>query len=353
MLGRVDDESVEVSFASGDVSTRAGLERWREVMGHAVLKLDLELLEERPFASRVRARSLAGVSIARASKSGLRMVRSRAHLDGNDNVSLHIAMGGSWNLAHRGASAALGPGTAALVLNDEPATVECPTPTTAVCIQFPRRALDARVRGVADRLLQPAGGEALQLLVDYVDLLESRPAPRSAALAHAASVHILDLVALVVSPRPDGWAAAENGGARAARFRRVERYVQANATLPDLSVSEVADRHRVTPRYVQRLFEVEARTTFTRYLLDLRLAEAHRRLVEPASAHRSIAAVAYDVGFTDLSHFNRAFKRRFGARPSEVRAEATRARALAVPERRSEPGGPRVEPPLPSFLRRR
>lgn len=319
-------ETIEVGFTPGDVSTAAGLERWRDIMGSAVLKLDLELLADRPFTSHVRARFLPDVAIARATKSGLRMVRSRAHPDGNDNVSLHVATGGSWRLSHRGAFAELRPGTAALVLNDEPAVVECPTPTTAVCIQFPRRALDARVRGVSDRLLQPAGGEALQLLVDYLELLESRPSPHSIALAHATSAHVLDLVALVVSPSQDGWAVAEAGGARAARFQRIKRYVHANAAQPDLTVSLVAERHRVTPRYVQRLFEIEQGTTFSRYLLELRLAEAHRRLASPAGIHRSIASIAYDVGFSDLSHFNRTFKRRFGARPSEVRGEAASRR---------------------------
>lgn len=36
-------------------------------------------------------------------------------------------------------------------------------------------------------------------------------------------------------------------------------------------------------------------------------------------ADRGISAVAYDVGFSDLSYFNRVFRRRFGATPSDVR----------------------------------
>jgi AraC-like DNA-binding protein len=33
-----------------------------------------------------------------------------------------------------------------------------------------------------------------------------------------------------------------------------------------------------------------------------------------------IATIAFDVGFGDLSHFNRQFHRRFGATPTDVRA---------------------------------
>ena len=33
----------------------------------------------------------------------------------------------------------------------------------------------------------------------------------------------------------------------------------------------------------------------------------------------SISSIAYDVGFGDLSYFNRAFRRRYDATPSDIR----------------------------------
>jgi AraC-like DNA-binding protein len=46
---------------------------------------------------------------------------------------------------------------------------------------------------------------------------------------------------------------------------------------------------------------------------------AHRTLSGPQSAGQTISAVAYASGFRDLLHFNRAFRRRFGCKPSDVR----------------------------------
>ena len=43
-------------------------------------------------------------------------------------------------------------------------------------------------------------------------------------------------------------------------------------------------------------------------------------LSDPRLAERTISAIAYDAGFGDLSHFNRAFHRRYGETPSDVRA---------------------------------
>ena len=76
----------------------------------------------------------------------------------------------------------------------------------------------------------------------------------------------------------------------------------------------------MTPRYIHMLFDGEG-TTFSQYVLAERLACGRRVLLDPRHAHQSIGAIAYASGFGDLSHFNHAFRRRYGATPSEVRRE--------------------------------
>jgi AraC-like DNA-binding protein len=64
-------------------------------------------------------------------------------------------------------------------------------------------------------------------------------------------------------------------------------------------------------------------TTFSDYLKTARLAAAHRRLTESSNG-KSISDIALDVGFSNVSYFNRAFRREFNATPSEVRDSAMR-----------------------------
>ena len=52
-----------------------------------------------------------------------------------------------------------------------------------------------------------------------------------------------------------------------------------------------------------------------RFLTDVRLAHAHARLREGAS----VTDTCFAVGFGSLSHFVTTFRRRYGARPSELR----------------------------------
>jgi AraC-like DNA-binding protein len=57
-------------------------------------------------------------------------------------------------------------------------------------------------------------------------------------------------------------------------------------------------------------------------VLAQRLARAHRTLLDPRRESEKISVVAYDCGFGDVSYFNRAFRRHFGAAPSDICAQA-------------------------------
>jgi AraC-like DNA-binding protein len=116
------------------------------------------------------------------------------------------------------------------------------------------------------------------------------------------------------------------GGRRAARLHAIKQDVERWLDRPDLSVVALAERHCCTPRQVQRLFEQEG-STFTEYVHARRLGRAYRLLSDPRQRCDKISSVAFDCGFGDVSYFNRLFRRRFGAAPSDVRAQAQHAPA--------------------------
>ena len=153
----------------------------------------------------------------------------------------------------------------------------------------------------------------------------SRQTPGSGEIGRAISTHILDLIALSVGADQDAAAQAKCRGVRAARLQAIKADVASHFSDVDLSVVAVAARHSVTPRYVHKLFEAEG-ATFSEYVLARRLEFAYRMLTDPRLIARPIASIAFDSGFSDLSHFNRAFRRRYDATPTGVRAEAAHSR---------------------------
>jgi AraC-like DNA-binding protein len=51
---------------------------------------------------------------------------------------------------------------------------------------------------------------------------------------------------------------------------------------------------------------------------------AYQRLTDPLRAGVKISTIALDAGLSDLSYFNRRFRRRYGVAPSELRAALRR-----------------------------
>jgi AraC-like DNA-binding protein len=184
-----------------------------------------------------------------------------------------------------------------------------------------RQTLLPLVPGLEDAFMQPVprDTEALQLLMRYVRLFDDQQSLVTGQMRHLVVNHVYDLVALALGATRDAAAIAKGRGVRAARLHAIKTEILNSSNRHDLSLAGLAARYRVTPRYVQMLFESED-TTFSRFLLDQRLARAHRMLSDPRLAQRTISAIAYEAGFSDLSHFNRAFRRRYGESPSDARA---------------------------------
>ena len=129
--------------------------------------------------------------------------------------------------------------------------------------------------------------------------------------------HLAELMASLVLGSGQGISTSADTAARVSRMREViaRRYAD-----PTLSMRHVARAVNLSERAGYLAFE-GAELTFTEELHKVRLDRARERL---SRGDARIIDVAYDVGFSDASHFHRLFKRRFGCTPGEIRALASR-----------------------------
>jgi AraC-like DNA-binding protein len=79
-----------------------------------------------------------------------------------------------------------------------------------------------------------------------------------------------------------------------------------------LTLQEAAARVNLSPNYFSEQFRKETGITFQGYLLALRLEYARSLL---SASTLSITEICFTSGFHTLSHFERAFKRKFGQTP--------------------------------------
>ncbi|CAN7145667.1 helix-turn-helix transcriptional regulator [Pseudoxanthomonas sp. LjRoot143] len=158
---------------------------------------------------------------------------------------------------------------------------------------------------------------ALSLLFAYAEAI-SRESVGSTMLGQVAAMHLADLAALALGVRGDHAEAARESGQKAARFALIKADLEQDFQNTELSAAAVAHRHGISVRYLHVLFE-QSGQTFGDFVLERRLRFAMSRLTDPRCRHLRVADIAFDSGFADLTTFNRAFRRRFGATPSSVR----------------------------------
>lgn len=100
--------------------------------------------------------------------------------------------------------------------------------------------------------------------------------------------------------------------------RRIERtieYMNQSFQKP-ITLTEVSKLANMTDVSFSRFFKARTGITFMDSLLEMRLGHASRLLIDTT---QSIAEVAYNCGFNNISNFNRLFKKKKGCTPKEFR----------------------------------
>jgi len=314
-----------IRFSTDDYAERDRIEALREIYGRTIVKHDIELLRDGPMRAEGTLHALPGLGLAFGRCSGIsRLQRTPAHIDSDDLV-LTVSLGGGRLLIQRGREIAVARGQAVVASCAETGVVTMPPASRFISFRLPRKAvapLIAEPNAHVAKLI-PRDSEALQLLLNYVRSLQNPHGFANPELQRLVVTHVYDLAALAIGATRDAAAIASTRGVRDARLRAIKADIVESIGRADLSIAAVSALHQLSPRSVQMLFEADG-STFTDFVLRQRLAQAHQMLVNPRFADLAISTIAFEVGFGDLSYFNRTFRRRFGSAPSDVRAAARR-----------------------------
>ncbi len=100
--------------------------------------------------------------------------------------------------------------------------------------------------------------------------------------------------------------------------RRIEKAIEYmnQGFQKQITLAEVSKLANMTEASFSRFFKARTGITFMDSLLEMRLGHASRLLIDTT---QSIAEVAYNCGFNNISNFNRLFKKKKGCTPKEFR----------------------------------
>ena len=82
----------------------------------------------------------------------------------------------------------------------------------------------------------------------------------------------------------------------------------------DLSLEKLAEDFNISPCYLSRCFKEKMGTTLVKFINSIRIVEAQKLMAE---GYNSVTAVAMQVGFSNITHFERVFKSIVGISPKK------------------------------------
>jgi len=305
-------------FSTDEVAQNERYSYWAEVICETFLRVSCRRKMHAPLHGQMSISTLGELEMVDVLSPAMEYNRGPAELariSGDGVFLLSLCLSGKGIISQYGKHASISPGDVMLWSTVAPSVIAYQEPMRKITVKIPYRQITQRIGCAEDALaLALPGGAALGALVASL-IREShaltRIDPACTAQPQPLSRGMLDIVSFAFDPRR---ALVEGGSPRKNPLECIKRDLFEQMGNPELSFREVAARHHISLRTLNRLFAAEG-TTAIRWLWTKRL-DASRRLLESGQA-RQVSAAALGCGFNDLSHFCKVFKAAYGITPSQ------------------------------------
>jgi AraC family transcriptional activator of tynA and feaB len=138
----------------------------------------------------------------------------------------------------------------------------------------------------------------------------------SADFQYRVASHLLDMIATSYAISFESQ--ITNSSNVSAWHARAKLHIEQHLRTPDLSPRSIADKLKLSPRYLRTIF-ASGNETVSTYILRRRLEECARQIEDPRWSGHSITEIAFSWGFNSAPHFTRSFRDRYGTSPRRYR----------------------------------
>lgn len=290
---------------------------WVDGLANAFTRLDFARVTDGPFAGDIEQAASGDIRISRVTASPHRVIRRAEHIKGarGDRVFVNLQISGIGQTLQGERRLRTGPMDIAIADTLRPFEIEHRDRFSLFSVEVPRRLVPAELLREGRLALSASrwGREIAKLMMGQASLAtDPRAKPEAVALL---SRHVVDLLGVGL----DEMRGPESGvRSREVKAELIESHIERNFRDPCLSAAATARAFSISERYVHKVFAARG-IAFSERVNEMRLEECARALAEPRAAKRFVANVAQDAGFSDVSHFNRLFKAKFGETPTAYR----------------------------------
>lgn len=310
------------SFDLAQIKPRERFSYWRDVLCKVYVTLAPERVQELAFHGTITDHPFDEIAISTISSVRQTIARTRHDIgrDGDSYYFLNLQVDGCCITSQGRRNVVTPPGSFTIVDSSEPFLLNYGTDAwTQHSFKIPKHIFDAHVGRDLFALAADNGTPLGRIVVDFMSALASNPQ----SFHHSAldlTKTILDLVAISLRASAPDQEKEHHRSFRSPLRYAVLRHLELNFADPHIAPAKVAAHFGITPRYLHKLLQ-EGGKTFGQIILDRRLERCAVELGKGTCL--TISEVAFRYGFNDMSHFSRAFRRRFGVTARDYRPERT------------------------------
>jgi AraC-like DNA-binding protein len=292
-----------------------------EFVSQRLVNVDFQRIGDTPFHAHFRSIvATPDVRAVRTSHSpGMTFRDTRLIKDGDESLALIYPIHSTITVSQLDRERHIAPGRSVLLRHDAIGQIGAHRSCDFVALVLPPSTLCSAHLKTRDLFVErwPEDVPALKLLKAYVAVLCSRLGLMKDGLGAPAGRHIAELLCLAADEMAERPADGELEGIADARLQVALAFVKQGFYRPGITLASAASAQGISSRYLHKLFQ-RAGIRFTDHVNELRLEAAYEALV--GGSDKPISMIALDCGFSDISHFNRLFKKRFDVTPSALRS---------------------------------
>ena len=272
------------------------------------------------FRMSVRVATVGGLRMAEVDTTAIRVDRDRslASRADSDCYKILFQIAGQSRVTQRNATSTVNPGEWVIYDATQPYMIESTNASRFVAALTPPRS-GTMWRWFVERAgvqVRRTVGNA-QLALQSIHYLMDGQVPNDPESLFGFEQSTLMLLDSVI--RREASDSLTGADARSAALRmNAEIYLSHHYSDPDLSPDKLASALNVSRRTLYSALAASERTPQS-LIQEYRLQASRRALEDPADTSRTLLELAIACGFSDITHFGRAFKARFGCSPGAYR----------------------------------
>lgn len=310
------------NFSTSDVDEKYQFDYWKDLVCNHIMNVDCDYPQNNiPFYGTLRVERYDDITFSEICSLSSRFIRKSQHIQkmGSDFMLLTLRLGSKARKTINAKNLIVSSGDISIYHGAREQSLHVNETIEALIFQIPLHRIAMHIPHPEDFNGAVISGrsELGQLTSNHMLMLASQFSRISAQSQQHVINNFLQLLAICAADKKSSQA-TQFECAQLSLLMQIKAFISSNIRHHELTPEFIIKKFRISLRYLYYIFHDEDLSP-CQFITQQRLNLAKEQLMLHTSTSTRIAEIAFDVGFSNVSHFCKNFKRAFGETPSEFR----------------------------------